>query len=127
MPNTVRRVKFTIKPIIAEVKFFRAHVAGLEDNMRRVVKFPILMQNPVFGYHAAIKRSAGIGSQNVECSAFDPVCVGPLRQSREAVPAVLIETKDIIKFDRVPIVSPNGDVLVKEITFEILPEAVLEE
>lgn len=33
----------------------------------------------------------------------------------------LIETESIIRFDKVPIISPNGDVLVKEINFEIKP------
>lgn len=31
------------------------------------------------------------------------------------------ETENFIVFDKVPIVSPNGDVLVKEISFEIYP------
>lgn len=31
----------------------------------------------------------------------------------------LIETEDYIHFDKVPIVSPNGDCLVKEISFEV--------
>lgn len=30
-----------------------------------------------------------------------------------------IETEDYISFEKVPIVSPNGDVLVKEMSFEI--------
>lgn len=33
----------------------------------------------------------------------------------------IIETNSILKFDRVPIVSPNGDILVEEISFDIRP------
>jgi ATP-binding cassette subfamily D (ALD) protein 3 len=33
----------------------------------------------------------------------------------------LIQTEDIIEFESVPIVSPNGDVLVKCMSFKIVP------
>lgn len=33
----------------------------------------------------------------------------------------LIETEDIIEFDKMPIISPNGDVLIKEMSIKIKP------
>ena len=32
----------------------------------------------------------------------------------------IIEKDHVINFDRVPLVTPNGDVLVKEMTFEVV-------
>lgn len=33
----------------------------------------------------------------------------------------LVETENVIRFDQVPIVSPNGDILVNEISFIVEP------
>lgn len=33
----------------------------------------------------------------------------------------VIETGDDIIFDKVPIVSPNGDILVRDLTFNVKP------
>jgi len=35
------------------------------------------------------------------------------------LPGTVVEADNVIQFDRVPIVTPNGDVLIRELSFEV--------
>jgi ATP-binding cassette subfamily D (ALD) protein 3 len=55
----------------------------------------------------------------VRTQVIDKNAVQKASDINEIQKGVTQETTDYIHFDKVPIISPNGDVLVKEITFEI--------
>src|SRR5438874_8404869 len=66
----------------------------LKDDMSRVVKLPLFVQNPALGSQLSKEGRARIRRQDMKSRAFQPVFLDPLCRSFEHVRAVLIETEN---------------------------------